>query len=134
MSRKYGGDKYPKGFTTTLVRRSRKSDATTPGPWKLVYGEGTDHDGYKIIGNGHTVSEYSHSVIPRDEMVANARLVTAAPEMLDALRLAEKLRGLECSILTNQKLDIVARNAFRNEAAAIESQIRYVIAKAEGKK
>ncbi len=70
----------------------------TPGPWELGHlgphgsfeiGVGylrpgiLSHDGFVIAGR----AAIQHKA---DEMCANARLIAAAPEMLDALKLAER--------------------------------------------
>lgn len=60
------------------------------------------------------------------------RLIAAAPALLEACRKALKLRSLECSILTSQKISVIERRSFRNEAASIEQEIREVIAEATG--
>ena len=55
----------------------------TPGPWKL-------HNGTNIVGNGagydliaQTMNEDIHKTF--DESIASARLIAAAPELLEAL-------------------------------------------------
>lgn len=55
----------------------------TPGPW-TVHGE--PHD-LCVRAGGSTVAE----VIPREARAANARLIAAAPELLEALSQASDL-------------------------------------------
>jgi hypothetical protein len=65
----------------------------TPGPWHVAFG-GKDTDDYAIIG-----SKFSERAIcnmePRDYVQANARLIAAAPELLEALKgLLDQLNGI----------------------------------------
>ncbi len=54
----------------------------TPGPWNFdAYGEV-----FHISNNGFVASVYG-----KTENEANARLIAAAPELLEALRLAEQV-------------------------------------------
>lgn len=60
----------------------------TPGPWRF-YTE-PQPNGCPIVGNGHglMLAMLAHSVNypdQRDEANANARLIAAAPELLEAL-------------------------------------------------
>lgn len=59
----------------------------TPGPWELGY---LDHAGQRVVRQEHieVCTCWHHSVgsIER-EMEANARLIAAAPELLEALKL-----------------------------------------------
>lgn len=69
----------------------------TPGPWRLVEtDEGHEiHFGSRITSPGrfraqHRPVEYEHSLFPDEsqyyaEAVANARLIAAAPDLLEAL-------------------------------------------------
>lgn len=53
----------------------------TPGPWKGLHGDGVDKR-----GNVHILSEYGRIAILKksEKQHANARLIAAAPEMLEA--------------------------------------------------
>jgi len=61
----------------------------TPGPWHVIPGvEGLfvaskEHDEYYALATAHTLDE-------RPEMEANAKLIAAAPQLLEALREARK--------------------------------------------
>jgi hypothetical protein len=56
----------------------------TPGPWQIEFG-GMEGDDYAVIG-----SKFADRAIcnlePRDYVPANARLIAAAPELLEALQ------------------------------------------------
>lgn len=61
----------------------------TPGPWRFY--TGPQPHGCPIVGNGRglMLAMLSHSVNypdQRDEANANARLIAAAPELLEALK------------------------------------------------
>jgi len=53
----------------------------TPGPWSAK--KHTDTKGLTVSAGGNSIA----SVRLRDEAEANARLIAAAPELLEALRL-----------------------------------------------
>jgi len=96
----------------------------TPGPWRCNYGNGTNltHDvtiwglgGRTVIGE--LCSDPAFGPVPSNsEMAANARLIAAAPELLEALEeIAEQLEleGPSCS-------DILA--AARSTIAKVRGQ------------
>lgn len=73
----------------------------TPGPWKLIYGGLPGDDGF-AVGSDNAAAKYVKitaecwpcSVVNnehRDELLANACLIAAAPELLAACR---KLVGI----------------------------------------
>lgn len=111
----------------------------TPGPWVLgkpgrnaedehmcevmtAYANGSDAKSYDLICECRKGSSVR---IPVAEKIANARLIAAAPEMLEALREAEKeLRGLYKAIAPHGDF------ASRSEGI---SGIVAAIAKAEGR-
>ncbi len=53
----------------------------TPGPWKRKGMRGLD-----IHGADHTVARTGNLSLPEDELQANARLIEAAPDLLEALK------------------------------------------------
>jgi len=61
----------------------------TPGPWKITagYDRSTISGGMGESGHPHVVAEVRHPTAFRiDEGPANARLIAASPEMLEALK------------------------------------------------
>lgn len=61
----------------------------TPGPWSVIQG----FRGIVISGFAYEVAhcdDTRDNSPPETEIAANARLIAAAPDMLDALRMAEK--------------------------------------------
>ena len=64
----------------------------TPGPW-------TQLDGMWVVGHGgRTVCTMAEAKTNNDEMEPNARLIAAAPELLEALEavtVAAKIEGLD---------------------------------------
>lgn len=58
------------------------------GPWKIGYG-GQECDDYAVITSPHVESAIAH-LEPAGYSPANARLIAAAPELLEALRFAVK--------------------------------------------
>jgi len=73
------------------METTEKKVSHTPGPWKIRYGSGID---MKIMSEHGKICEfrgYSHSVELMDENEeeerANAKLVAAAPELLEALKM-----------------------------------------------
>ena len=55
----------------------------TPGPWKIDEGDSS----YVVNAEGVAIAEVSNPAWPRETEEANARLIAAAPKMLDVLRL-----------------------------------------------
>lgn len=51
----------------------------TPGPWS------TNHAGFTHAKNGACVAEVGIDVLPFEEVEANASLIAAAPDLLEAL-------------------------------------------------
>lgn len=105
-------------------RKEYKMSEHTPAPW----GFGNGREGERLIlgdnGNGNYVAHVQIHQTPRamgmldeEEREANARLIKAAPDMLEALRFAAG--------------DI--RDGYPNEACAVLEHLEEAIAKAEGK-
>jgi len=90
----------------------------TPGPWKITSLEFIDDS----LGGG-IARVYSRQTRSLEELEANARLIAAAPEMLEALKDQEKfwvMREAELGLLSTKANELLAR-------------IRAAIAKAEGR-
>lgn len=65
----------------------------TPGPWEVAY---QDKNGQSVVKGEHIeVATCWHHCVGsiEKEMHANARLIAAAPDLLDALKQAVKLNG-----------------------------------------
>lgn len=89
----------------------------TPGPWKITSEEFVDD-----AKGGPVARIYSRQTRPADELKANAALIAAAPEMLEALNgLLEAI--LKCEAPVGGK---------RETLAAVDAA-RAAIAKAEGR-
>ena len=96
----------------------------TPGPWSL----GDENDACCSVDTGRSsisldrmdVLGRTADVISRDEMLANARLIAAAPDLLDALR--------------TLRHSVVADNGMHDGSGRTVAEfIDTAIAKAEGK-
>lgn len=55
----------------------------TPGPWRIAFG-GMPQDDYAVIGSPHSDRAVCN-LEPRDYNLANARLIVAAPSLLESL-------------------------------------------------
>jgi hypothetical protein len=61
----------------------------TPGPWKVKSRDATSH---RVIGGGGTIATIiTTSKHPPEVKLANARLIAAAPQLLEALQALEWL-------------------------------------------
>lgn len=85
-----------------------------------------------LDGNGDTLILFGETPRIIEQCIATINLLISAPRMLEVLKKAKRLRSLECTILTNRKLDALGRNELRREANRIEDEINDVVAKAEG--
>lgn len=88
----------------------KKGAKHTPGPWVLsedhvsaIYGAPVDGRSYGVVAK---TSEY---IDPRDSQEANARLISAAPELLEVCKIA--LDALGCDRLWQDRLE--AQRAIR---------------------
>jgi hypothetical protein len=65
----------------------------TPGPWKVDYKLPTSQSPCRILGDGEVARVTYRGKLAGDSWEANAHLITAAPELLEACRYAvENLR------------------------------------------
>lgn len=71
----------------------------TPGPWGLMAGRGNGPNGATIICRGLVIARTSRDAdSPVDQKWSNARLIAAAPELLEALK--------EVVALSDRKTDV----------------------------
>lgn len=83
----------------------------TPGPWH--YYTHPQPNGCPIVGNskGLMVAMLSHSINQpeqEDEAIANAKLIVAAPDLLNALVMARELLDLEGYVADGPSMKCVA--------------------------
>lgn len=96
----------------------------TPGPWHIAYG-GRDGDDYAVIGSKHA-DQAICNLEPRGYNPANARLIAAAPELLEACQ--NLLRHYAPNALTCNDWYLSGNS----QTDAILRQARDAIAKAKG--
>jgi hypothetical protein len=70
----------------------------TPGPWEVV----TDNHYHTLIRR-FTLDESAYSYLPRDVLIANARLIEAAPDLLAACQAALDGDGISEPVLAQIK-------------------------------
>jgi hypothetical protein len=111
----------------------------TPGPWELTV-SGTHCDGVNVqfridtesrinIASGQSQEHLgSNFGVFEEECIANGRLIAAAPDLLEALRLAHQFitNGIELGYIRMPDPD------FPDPAHQTPSIVRAAIAKAEG--
>lgn len=97
----------------------------TPGPWRVT--ESTTHSGFAIVGN--VPSDGKSDQVPLGPQyiadvhwryAADARLIAAAPELLDVAKAALAIHTDECEDADGS-------------ACSLNRALRAVIAKAEGR-
>lgn len=100
----------------------------TPGPWTFKTDRITGDNGITAEGTGFFAETFADiresGENKRDEALANARLIVAAPDMLD---LARNIGALDDSLLVSADL-----NALRATLREFRQHARDVLAKAEG--
>lgn len=108
------------------MKNTTITTAHTPGPWEIerIYTENEVVGAMTILGNdGGPIAKTSHSLIgrnrPTPEIVANARLIAAAPELLEAIQFLEMIAST-CFDTSNPKLPEAWRDGIMNARAAIE--------------
>lgn len=97
--------------------------AHTPGPWENHKWNSEEH---QISAKGGTIAlvSHDHSLVPEDEADANARLIAAAPDLLEACHNA--IEAYHILAITDISLRLPG---FEDCLAALNA----AIAKAEGR-
>ena len=90
----------------------------TPGPWYTKHG----HISSLRSSHGCTIANCNRSArgISDDEAEANAHLIAAAPEMLEALKVA--LKAIDKSGVSYQQISAVVRINMRQAISAAEGR------------
>ena len=114
--------------------------AHTPGPWREIPWKKLDIENHskRVIVAGDYADEGEPDLIVElvagDEVDANARLIAAGPELLEALKAAHHeltaLHGLYAH--DNPRPDLSGEDAFQIDATNTINKIVQAIAKAEG--
>lgn len=71
----------------------------SPGPWRL------DVDNLNVYSSGMVAQTYGH--VHNGERAANARLIAAAPELLEALRICQQQLLDKVPYFTNAERDTI---------------------------
>lgn len=107
----------------------------TQGPWKLLDFEEreayvvTNSSGTKGLYRGIAEILYGYNEPAESEQHANARLISAAPELLEALK---ELLAAETALFPAAEHGVEAQSAWATRRSAAEDAARAVIAKATG--
>ena len=104
----------------------------TPGPWMICY---WSDGGARYIGPDNTqwVARIAEDNIPEDIRLANARLIAAAPDLLEALQEACDLALGDAHEPSSKCVDTCDNPIYCGEEWAIAQKARAAIAKAKGK-
>ena len=116
------------------ITEPRETGGHTPGPWRIfehswsdtsVLAEGFDH-AVCLLDINHATEESQAS----DEavMAANARLIAAAPDLLQALNIAAQFM----SIASDWEIDVAEINGEMRSIYELLDVVRAAIAKATG--
>ena len=91
----------------------------TPGPWSF-YDDSNDGktNRIEIVGWGKTVARIYHSVPEED--LPNARLIAAAPDLLEALKMAQFQIENQCDVGVDEW--IACREKARAAIARVEGE------------
>lgn len=125
MKRRHPRPRVPAHYCTG---RSEVRDVKyTPGPWRVGDAGATVFGPPNGSPSPATIARVSFAMIPSEEMVANARLIAAAPDLLDAL---QDLTSGNC-VEALQSGGLCFRDNDHSRACLV--QALSVIAKAEGR-
>ena len=95
----------------------------TPGPWSITPDAPT-----QVEADGIWVGDASRREVGSEQALANARLISAAPDLLEALGEARKA----LAVLINPGAEYASVQAVFAQATATEARARAAIAKARG--
>ena len=113
------------------IRKEKQMSKHTPGPWKITH---TALNGYRVSDS----TGWGVAIVLKDvNDKANAQLIAAAPQMLEALeRLCEAARALDEQISTvHDKIvitDAISLLRLQNAALSAVKQAEAAIATAKG--
>lgn len=84
----------------------------TPGPWNLKHGNKIQFDYLIVSSTAGLIASFNHlGKISKVESDANAKLISAAPDLLAALIVAEKLCGSLTSDQCSDSIHIQIKDA-----------------------
>ncbi len=102
----------------------------TPGPWHVQSPQPARFPGYTIMNEGNNGYVATVQIRAQNPANANARLIAAAPELLEALN--EVLSWTEDDADLMQRLDKPERETWPDTILCRVKFLRDVLAKAEG--
>lgn len=97
------------------AKRKAKAMGHTPGPWRVHPFDGHVSAGERLVANcmGHSDNQNPHC---RDENIANARLIAAAPSLLEACEDIARYYGIDPG--SNSPLEWAVANKVRDAIRA----------------
>lgn len=108
---------FPDPVGARLAQLHTMKTTHTPGPW------GLRHSGKTVVSLPHTSPEAREVIACSIENTANARLIAAAPELLDALEeIARRGPVIGCNTIAALTLRITAMQSMARSAIARATQ------------
>ena len=103
------------------------SEKWTAGPWSIIY-DACDQNTrvYKGVGDGPLIGRLANR--GKYETAANARLIAAAPDLVEALEIADRRIAELCEMICT-----LAGNPRKARAADYSEEVRAALAAARGK-